>query len=217
MCRSQRKAASLLHETGQRPRWEPSWEPFVVDSCGRLWTTMDCAWRSTNHKVGASSPSGRANRIPVIEGSRRVGGVPVGTRPVVGTHSLSGPAFAAIDTLCGERDVRLCQNASPLRSAGSRIRRLMHRVESAWLFCAAWVGNASTMRSSVFLLPLRGLRSLNTAHRSPRCGLPSTSCRARRQCSGRCLVVESTSRTQWRLVGAGAYHAGEITDRMPGG
>jgi hypothetical protein len=188
--------------------------------CGRLWTPVDtCGHRLEIYgsEGWGSSPSGRASRIPVIEGFRRVGGVPVGTRPVVGSHSLSGPAFAAIDTLCGERDVRLCQNASPLRSAGSRIGRLMHRVESAWLFCAAWVGNASTMRSSVFLLPLCGLRSLNTAHRSPRCGLPSTSCRARRQCSGRCLVVESTSRTQWRLVGAGAYHAGEITDGMPGG
>ena len=28
--------------------------------CGRLWTLVDTAWRSTDQKVGGSSPSGRA-------------------------------------------------------------------------------------------------------------------------------------------------------------
>jgi len=49
--------------------WEPSWEPFCVDSCGRLWTSVesralgsgvcgrlwtavDMSWRSTDQKVG---------------------------------------------------------------------------------------------------------------------------------------------------------------------
>jgi hypothetical protein len=57
--------------------WEPSWEPFSVDPtghawtpvdskacrfglCGRLWTRLDTAWRSTDQKVGGSSPPERA-------------------------------------------------------------------------------------------------------------------------------------------------------------
>jgi hypothetical protein len=40
--------------------WEPSWEPTAVDGSGRLWTPVDTAWRSTDQKVGGSSPSGRA-------------------------------------------------------------------------------------------------------------------------------------------------------------
>jgi hypothetical protein len=57
--------------------WEPSWEPTAVDGsgrlwtsveskasrsdvCGRLWTPVDTAWRSTDQKVGGSSPSGHA-------------------------------------------------------------------------------------------------------------------------------------------------------------
>ena len=56
---------------------EPGWEPFAVDSCGRLWTSVevkafrfglcgrlwtpvDAVRRSTDQKVGGSSPSGRA-------------------------------------------------------------------------------------------------------------------------------------------------------------
>ena len=63
--------------------WEPSWEPFAGDSCGRLWTPMewkachsgpcerlwtpmDTAWRSTDQKVGGSNPSGRAERRPLL-------------------------------------------------------------------------------------------------------------------------------------------------------
>ena len=55
--------------------WEPSWEPFAVDLCGRLWTPeeskasrsglngrlwtpVDTACRSTDQEVGGSSPSG---------------------------------------------------------------------------------------------------------------------------------------------------------------
>ncbi len=58
-------------------RWEPSWEPFAVDCCGRLWTAMDSKAvgsgrygrlrtamdglrPSTDQKVGDSSSSGRA-------------------------------------------------------------------------------------------------------------------------------------------------------------
>jgi hypothetical protein len=61
--------------------WEPSWEPSVVDAreplwtptdsepfrsgvCGLPWTPVDTAWRSTDQKVGGSSPSGRATRNP---------------------------------------------------------------------------------------------------------------------------------------------------------
>ncbi len=59
--------------------WEPSWEPFAVDSPGRpwrlveskplrsgphglWWTATDTAWGSTDQKVGGSSPSGRATQ-----------------------------------------------------------------------------------------------------------------------------------------------------------
>ena len=60
-------------------RWEPSWEPFAVDRCGRLWTSADCdpfdsgrygrlrtamggLRPSTDQKVGDSSSSGRATK-----------------------------------------------------------------------------------------------------------------------------------------------------------
>jgi hypothetical protein len=66
-------------------RREPSWEPFAGDSSGRswtpvvlktfrsglcalLWTLMDTAWRSTDQKVGGSSPSGRAVKGVVVDG-----------------------------------------------------------------------------------------------------------------------------------------------------
>ncbi len=80
-CRNQ---SSLLHNAGQR-LWEPSWEPFAVDGCGRLWTPVeskasrsglcgrlwtpvDTAWRSTDQKVGGSSPSGRALIALALQG-----------------------------------------------------------------------------------------------------------------------------------------------------
>ena len=37
--------------------WEPSWEPFAVDLCGRLWTAVD--------GCGIESLSFRAERTPV--------------------------------------------------------------------------------------------------------------------------------------------------------
>ena len=57
--------------------WEPSWEPFSLDWCGRRWTpvepeasssslyghpwtSVDTAWRSTDQEVGCSSRPGRA-------------------------------------------------------------------------------------------------------------------------------------------------------------
>ncbi len=67
-------------------RWEPSWEPFSADCCGRpgrrrtrdpvvaqgaadcggrLWTDV---WRPTDQKVGGSSPSGRAAEALVAQG-----------------------------------------------------------------------------------------------------------------------------------------------------
>jgi hypothetical protein len=71
---------ALLNE-----RWEPSWEPFAVDCCGRLWTTadsepvgsgrygplrtpMDYLRPSTDRKVGDSSSSGRAAEAPAVQG-----------------------------------------------------------------------------------------------------------------------------------------------------
>ena len=39
-----------------------------MDSCGRLWTPMDTAWRFTDQKVGDSSPSGRAAEVLVLQG-----------------------------------------------------------------------------------------------------------------------------------------------------
>jgi len=54
-----------------RPRWEPIWEPTALDFCGRLWTPVDTAWRSTNQEVGGSSPSGRAAETPVLRGCHR--------------------------------------------------------------------------------------------------------------------------------------------------
>jgi len=85
MCGPSRNLASPLHTVGQRPRWEPSWEPFAVDGCGqvwtpvelkafpfglceRLWTPTDTPWRSTDQKVGGSSPSGRAAETPAMAG-----------------------------------------------------------------------------------------------------------------------------------------------------
>ncbi len=82
-----------------------NWEPFAADLCGRLWTPMelealrfgllgrlwtavDAAWRSTDQKVGGSSPSGRATQTPVIAGASA--GVRKGaTRrwPCCGSHS----------------------------------------------------------------------------------------------------------------------------------
>ena len=76
-CGPPRKPASLLYNTGQHPRWEPSWEPSALDCCdqlwthmdmeafrsrlcGRLWTARDAAWRSADQKVVGSSPAGRA-------------------------------------------------------------------------------------------------------------------------------------------------------------
>ena len=40
-CGPPRKPASLLYNTGQHPRWEPSWEPSALDCCDQLWTHMD--------------------------------------------------------------------------------------------------------------------------------------------------------------------------------
>ena len=65
--------------------WEPSWEPTAVDPCGRLWTPveskalrsalcgrlwtpMDAAWRSTDQKVGGSSPFGHALKAYALHG-----------------------------------------------------------------------------------------------------------------------------------------------------
>ena len=61
--------------------WEPSWEPFSLDWCGRRWTpvepeasssslyghpwtSVDTAWRSTDQEVGCSSRPGRATENP---------------------------------------------------------------------------------------------------------------------------------------------------------
>jgi hypothetical protein len=68
-----------------RLRWEPSWEPFGVDRggrawtlveseayCwaiyGRMWTTTDTAWGSTDQEVGCSSRPGRAEEILLVAG-----------------------------------------------------------------------------------------------------------------------------------------------------
>ena len=70
-------------------RWEPSWEPFAVDRCGRLWTSADCdpfdsgrygrlrtamdgLRPSTDQEVEDSSSSGRARDALVVQGHRRV-------------------------------------------------------------------------------------------------------------------------------------------------
>ncbi len=36
--------------------------------CGRLWTAVDTPWRSTDQKVGGSSPSGRATEALALQG-----------------------------------------------------------------------------------------------------------------------------------------------------
>ena len=41
ICGSPWKPMSLLHTAGQRPGWEPSWEPFGVDRGGRVWTLVE--------------------------------------------------------------------------------------------------------------------------------------------------------------------------------
>ena len=65
--------------------WEPSWEPFSMDPGGQprtrvepgtpltrrnglSWTILDAPWRSTDQKVGGSSPSGRATETPARAG-----------------------------------------------------------------------------------------------------------------------------------------------------
>jgi hypothetical protein len=84
-----RRASPTTRATEGRPtsllRWEPSWEPFSVDWCGRLWTpvesrafvsglcgllwtAVDAACRSTDQKVGDSSSPGRANESVVPQG-----------------------------------------------------------------------------------------------------------------------------------------------------
>ncbi len=87
-------------------RWEPSWEPFAVDCCGRLWMAMDsepsCSGRygllrtpmdgvrpSTDQKVGDSSSSGRADRTVAVQGLRRVAVLAVFARRDLGSHSPS--------------------------------------------------------------------------------------------------------------------------------
>ncbi len=37
--------------------------------CGRLWTPVDTAWRSTDQKVGDSSSPGRASEAPATAGA----------------------------------------------------------------------------------------------------------------------------------------------------
>jgi len=65
--------------------WEPSWEPTSANShrrpwtqteskllCSRLnglrWTPRDAAWRSTDQKVGGSSPPERAPVKALVDG-----------------------------------------------------------------------------------------------------------------------------------------------------
>jgi len=79
------KPSSLQAHRCQCLRWEPSWEPFAVDLCGRLWTpveskalrfglcgrlwtSVDGACRSTDQEVGGSSPFGRAPRPLALQG-----------------------------------------------------------------------------------------------------------------------------------------------------
>lgn len=68
---------AVAQHLASRPGWEPIWEPFAVDWCGRVWTPADsepfdsgrygrlrtltdAACTSTDQKVVGSSPAGRA-------------------------------------------------------------------------------------------------------------------------------------------------------------
>ena len=99
------KSASLGQDADHRPRWEPSWEPFAVDRCGRLWTArdsepvgsgrygrlrtpMDGLRQSTDQKVGDSSSSGGATKA--LYGKGFVAR-PLMDRMTFGSHSGSHP------------------------------------------------------------------------------------------------------------------------------
>jgi hypothetical protein len=95
-----------------------------VDSCGRLWTAVDTAWRSTDQKVGDSSSPGRADESPAFAGVLSSGWSLGQVAGWLWEPFFLCPAFAAIGDsetidMGGHRRTR-----SPLGSAGYGCRVL---------------------------------------------------------------------------------------------
>jgi hypothetical protein len=106
--------------------WTPmDWEGFEFVLHGRLWTAMDTAWRSTDQKVGGSSPSGRA-----LKHAQFVGILPCPAEPDHPAPSLGRVRAAGFRATAG--DVRRGSGVATL--AGISMRRSVASLS----FLAIW-------------------------------------------------------------------------------
>jgi hypothetical protein len=149
------KSTAVERVRGPHLPWEPCWEPFSVDSGGRLWTDVesgavrsglcgqawaltDAAWRSTDQEVGGSSPSRRADGIPCAT-SGGFAASAVERCLVLGHAWATGDGGGEVTALGDRRVVASAQESAPLGGSGPSIqgsgrswqRRPVSRVRAA--------------------------------------------------------------------------------------